>query len=665
MSPRAPLGALILLAPLLLLFGHTLQEPLPDVVVHGDLAVLELHTLKAAQLEQLQGPYSRFKVHHPGPALFYWLAPFYELGGRRFGALAFGMLVLNSAALVLFLLVPWKLGGRAALILATPAAALLFLHAGPHVLWSIWNPEAGILPLAAGVAAAFAVAAGRPHFLAPGLVFSSFAAQCHVLFVLPAAGTWLAALAVAVWRYRRAAIPLRAFLIAAPVMVLLWLPVAIEEWRGDPGNLSLLLYLRSDPGRHALGTAAIEPGLAALSEAFWTPFGYGGARRVESLPDKRLAQGLSLGLLGLAAVTIAVAWRRGSALALPTLFLLGGILAGCFFSLASLSGELHIYLTRFLVPIGPLLWMMLACVSISLKAEPTKPWLRGAAGLTALLLVQASWRIVATPPLGLVLDRTWGQQDSGTAAETVRVELDRLGIRAPYLGILDSGKWPYAAALVTQLEKRGHHVVVYEDWEFMFGRDFSRGPHDGLVLIDAFTGERSDPNPPPPATVIRKEPLTVTLIPMPGPFASGGRSCIGVGDADSDLFLRTGFYDVEVGDSEEPSRWSRFDRSGLSVRLHPGRAYRFTFEASPHHATLPQEVGITWNGHPLGRLELQEGWQTYELMLPPAEVAELNELVLDYRRTVVPRDLGSGNDSRVLALRYRSFCFEEIPPDEP
>ena len=455
---------------------------------------------------------------------------------------------------------------------------------------------------------------------------------------------------------------MRSFLFAVPVMAFFWLPVAVEEWRGDPGNLSLLLHLRSAPGRQTLGAAAFEPGLAALSEAFWSPFGYGGSRRVEGEIETRQAQGLSLGLLGLAGVVIAVAWRRGSRLALPALFILGSELAGCFFSLASLSGELHIYLTRFLVPIGPLIGLLFACLLTSLKAEPAKAWLRSGMALTALLLVQASWRIVETPPLGLHLERSWGQEDSGPAAETVRLELDRLGIQAPYLGILDGGLWPYAAALVTQLEKRGRHVVIYEDWEFMFGRDHSRGPHDGLVLLGR---EGGDEPLLPSATVLSAPPLTATLIPMPEPFSAGGRSCLGVGDADSDLFLRSGFFDAEYGDQEAPSRWSRFDRSVLSVPLHPGRAYRFRFEASPHHATLPQEVGITLNGDPLSRLELHEGWRTYELVLPQAEVAAVNELVLSYRNTVLPSAIGLSNDYRVLALRYRSFCFEEMISASP
>src|SRR5690348_18094210 len=46
------------------------------VVMYGDQALLELGTRRAIHLDQLVGPYSRSGFHHPGPAVFYLLAPF-------------------------------------------------------------------------------------------------------------------------------------------------------------------------------------------------------------------------------------------------------------------------------------------------------------------------------------------------------------------------------------------------------------------------------------------------------------------------------------------------------------------------------------------------------------------------------------------------------------
>ena len=198
--PRAAaaIAVALLAAPFVLLLFHTLATPLPEVMVHGDLALIELSTLKAARFDQVAGPYSRFKMHHPGPALFYWLAPFHQLGGQRYGALCLGILVLNLAAFLVLLLVPWRLAGARGLLLAAPFLALLALHAGPHLLWSVWNPDAAVLPFAASFACAVAVAAGRPNFLPAGVFFAFFAAQCHVLYLAPVAAVWLAALACAV-----------------------------------------------------------------------------------------------------------------------------------------------------------------------------------------------------------------------------------------------------------------------------------------------------------------------------------------------------------------------------------------------------------------------------------------------------------------------------------
>src|SRR5437016_3928499 len=41
----------------------------------ADAALIELYTMSATRGEQLLGPYSRFRWHHPGPAMFYALVP--------------------------------------------------------------------------------------------------------------------------------------------------------------------------------------------------------------------------------------------------------------------------------------------------------------------------------------------------------------------------------------------------------------------------------------------------------------------------------------------------------------------------------------------------------------------------------------------------------------
>ncbi len=39
--------------------------------------MIELYTIHATHAAQFLGPYSQYGWHHPGPMLFYLLAPFY------------------------------------------------------------------------------------------------------------------------------------------------------------------------------------------------------------------------------------------------------------------------------------------------------------------------------------------------------------------------------------------------------------------------------------------------------------------------------------------------------------------------------------------------------------------------------------------------------------
>src|SRR5471030_794226 len=95
--------ALILLAAIVFAFVRTLFGTWHAT---GDQAVIQLRTLDVGgRHTPLIGPYSRYGWSHPGPALFYALAPILRLfGGHDTGVLA-GAVVLNALALVCILVV--------------------------------------------------------------------------------------------------------------------------------------------------------------------------------------------------------------------------------------------------------------------------------------------------------------------------------------------------------------------------------------------------------------------------------------------------------------------------------------------------------------------------------------------------------------------------------
>ena len=145
----------------------------------SDKALIELATMNAVDGRQLYGPYSRYGWQHPGPLLFYLLAPFYAAAGSRTAGLAAGALAINLAALAAAV---WVLVRHAGPALTVAFAALIALYVGrvPGLVVSSWNAHATFFASAALVVISAAVAAGRIRLLPLFLAVASFVLQTHI-----------------------------------------------------------------------------------------------------------------------------------------------------------------------------------------------------------------------------------------------------------------------------------------------------------------------------------------------------------------------------------------------------------------------------------------------------------------------------------------------------
>ena len=56
---------------------------LPHAIATGDAAATEIFVLHATRGPWPLGPYSQFYWNHPGPLMFYLLAPVYALSGQQ------------------------------------------------------------------------------------------------------------------------------------------------------------------------------------------------------------------------------------------------------------------------------------------------------------------------------------------------------------------------------------------------------------------------------------------------------------------------------------------------------------------------------------------------------------------------------------------------------
>ena len=220
----------------------------------GDGAMMELYTIHALHGAQRLGAYSQFGWRHPGPLLFYLLAPAYALSGRSPFGLNVGALLINVASLALMTRVVLR---RHAF---PPSFALLFfgliaLYVArvPQLLVSEWNPHAPVLPLGALLVVSAEAMDGNVRLLPLVAFLASFVVQAHVGFAPVTAAITLMVVGAVIsqalrFAERRHAIERWTFL-ALAVLTFAWLLPVAEELIDSPGNLTeLWRYFASGRG---------------------------------------------------------------------------------------------------------------------------------------------------------------------------------------------------------------------------------------------------------------------------------------------------------------------------------------------------------------------------------------------------------------------------------
>jgi hypothetical protein len=205
----------------------------------GDLALTELQT-RDVGLDWIElGPYSRDGWSHPGPALFYALAPLYRLLGSVDVNLAVAALAINAAAIAGMALVARRRGGLPLMLATLVASALVLRSLGPDHIRLAWNPWVTVLSYGLLVFLVWALACGDRWALPVAVAVGSAVAQTHVGYValaLPLVALGAAWLVVATPRaqWRRLAAPA---LVAVAAAAVLWFPPVFEQVANDPGNM--------------------------------------------------------------------------------------------------------------------------------------------------------------------------------------------------------------------------------------------------------------------------------------------------------------------------------------------------------------------------------------------------------------------------------------------
>ena len=468
----------------------------------SDHALTELQTRSVGRHEVLVGLYSREQWNHPGPALFYVLAPFYWATGGMSVAISIGALAINGASVAGMALIARRLGGTPLMLVTLLANALLMRTLSAEFLMDPWNCFVTTLPFGLLVFLSWAMWRGEMWAFPVGAGVATFLAQSHVGFVVlaPPVLAWgVVGLVVSAVRDRSGERPspdggrprprerlLRAGLVGAVVLVVGWLPVLFDALRNQPANIgeiaSYFRYTEDEAHTFADGWRVMSGQFGGMPE--WLTYKHvpefgGQSPFIEQAPLPWL-------LLLVAAAGV-VLWRRRATGSLLLLATLGVTFAVGVLAVARTVGLAFDYRLRWTYVPG---MVALVVVAWAAWALVTSRWPRaGARVLTPLALAG----LAVLGGINVFTAATAGtpqNDDSAAVASLTDQVLDHLGDHEGTVYINDqmhAGAW-HARGLLLQLERKGYDVGVHESLANEYGRHRVRpapaeGGSDDIALF--------------------------------------------------------------------------------------------------------------------------------------------------------------------------------------
>ncbi len=631
-------GAFLVL-PLLVALAANVKWWTFSVPIADDLGVIELYTLRAARAEQLVGPYSRFGFHHPGPLLFYLLAPLYALSGQAAGALCIGAIAINLTSVCVLLSAVWVRRRSEVVVCVALVALVLVGHLGPNRAYSFWNGNIGVLPF---FCALLAISLTPYHVgVAVGSVaLLSLAAQCHWMWILPAAGVALGwAFLALYWGHRRSEdhdheqgprAVVGVALSSLSMVAVLWAPVALEAVAGGGGNplaaVEAVSRVSAASGEATGGSLNIR----GLGDCLLWLAGYAGA---SGLPPGASSARVWLSVLVATAFGTAVATARRADSPASHVIVATGTAGALLWSWIA-AGQPYEYLRLPLEASGAAL---LATAAMRLVGG----WLDGigwakrvAFALVAALSISVSLQFVRYLSVRDYLATGWGPAAYGWEAESFAADVRRVASeKAIPVAIFEHEAWRIAAAAAVMIEKQGGTPRVQHRWEWMFGR--AR------------------------ALRLAESAVEISRLPAVGSTPPGWRAVVAdwceraPGSSTPDAYWFDGFYSTEHDPLHGAVRWSKGDSSvamfcgmednGSAVRL---TVRPFSPDGGPVH------MDIRRDGAMVGGVELSPGWQ--QLLLPFDESHPRGPTTYEFRydRVRRPCEVTVSTDCRDLAVLF-------------
>ena len=474
----------------------------PDVVPDGDLAVDEIALIRSTHFAQLVGNYSRFGWSHLGPAWFYALDFIYAPLGRDSWAIFVAALALRALVACLIVIVAWRIGGP---LLASLAALLLLWFVftlGLPIFRGAWPPYETILPIILFLLLAAFGAAGSTLAVVGALLVGSYEAQLHVgtvptialslamMAAMRLAGHWWPVRKPLCADVRRRPWALALLTLGLVTLVTMWVPVAMDQLSGHPGNVRNLFhfFFQSNLPHHHLreGVAALGRHLAVF------PFGHPPPASESDYSALTLERLLPVaGFLALSGALAAAGTLRRDPFAQSMGIILCVVTIELVWSISRAVGELSSYFLIWTTTLPVVLIVGWAALLIKVRVTALgafchaivakEAWRPASAGIAGVLVLLSAIQAVGFLQLASpAKDADPGARAVGTLVQASLATQPREPLLVTIVG-LDA--WPVAAGVSLQLIKHGWPVFVRPEYLFMFGEQMRASGRERLELV--------------------------------------------------------------------------------------------------------------------------------------------------------------------------------------
>ncbi|MEO6629253.1 MAG: hypothetical protein ABIP03_11875 [Aquihabitans sp.] len=325
----------------------------------GDEAVIVLRTSQIGSTDTpLVGVYSTHGWSHPGPILYWLLAPAYFVSNGNPSALLFTSLLLNTAGVAALAVAAWRLGGRR-LLTITGFFLLLLIHGlRPELLLQIWNPYVPLIAFGLFLFTTWGIAAGSNRWLWAGIALGSALVQLHVAY-LPLVGSAGVTVVGLRWALRRTVTTRpnrRQLLTAAAVFLILWVAPALDLVFGDRQTWKLVRYFAAGSS----GSIGYARGAGILSNHL-SPFGPWSVGTEVSVFGNVVGGSLFWLALVLVALTISASWAfvtKRPQVAIPAILCVIQVTVGVA-AASRLEEPVLSYLVVWMLPLAMFVWLVL------------------------------------------------------------------------------------------------------------------------------------------------------------------------------------------------------------------------------------------------------------------------------------------------------------------